>query len=432
MACARALRATSEKNPAENLPYPGVSDHARCVETMLAVVDATPEAPGSAAGTCLWWLSGACNVAPERALAALLAKAARVREEDDIEEDAVADAWSWFPHQTGEEEAGATAATPRPIEAARFLAALCLSKLGLRSVEAGVAQKKSPTVEALVQLCGSMDPGLACACLRIVERLAKGSGIGAKPFVDAGALKRATEAGKRFEVVDDDAPVLDAEARAVGAALGTVAVLAEAGGRGASPLVDDAFQLSVRCLGRLGEYSGRPAAVAAKASLDVITFRLSRSDRLKSADDATVTAVTAANVAAVVPSSMDADSALGESESPEQAVTGVDAYSVEVDAPMEVLKDAGAILAAMKAHPTDVRVQEAGWRSLIAMDTGRGQVEQLLSGGGDAKGNRRQMLRNCLERHGGDSKVAGQVADILEGLVLQGDSGELLTGVEGC
>ena len=58
------------------------------------------------------------------------------------------------------------------------------------------------------------------------------------------------------------------------------------------------------------------------------------------------------------------------------------------------------------------------------MDTGRGDVDKFWTGAGDGQQSRRQMLRDCLERHGGDSLVAGQVADILEGLVLQGDSGE--------
>lgn len=91
-----------------------------------------------------------------------------------------------------------------------------------------------------------------------------------------------------------------------------------------------------------------------------------------------------------------------------------------VDRPMEVLKDGGAILAAMKAHPSDARVQESGWRSLIAMDTGRGDVEKFFSTG-DAQERGREMLRDCIERHGGDTEVAGQVAAMLQRLVIQGD-----------
>ena len=66
------------------------------------------------------------------------------------------------------------------------------------------------------------------------------------------------------------------------------------------------------------------------------------------------------------------------------------------------------------------------------MDTGRGDVDKFWTGAGDGHQSRRQMLRDCLERHGGDSLVAGQVADILEGLVLQGDSGESSLVSVGC
>lgn len=59
-------------------------------------------------------------------------------------------------------------------------------------------------------------------------------------------------------------------------------------------------------------------------------------------------------------------------------------------------------------------------------------MEKFLTGAGDGKQTRRQMLRDCLERHGGDSLVAGQVADILEGLVLQGDSGEAVAVIVSC
>ncbi|CAN0588301.1 unnamed protein product, partial [Ectocarpus sp. 12 AP-2014] len=57
-----------------------------------------------------------------------------------------------------------------------------------------------------------------------------------------------------FEVEEDAETVEDAEAHAIAAALGAIATLAEAGGRDARPVVDDAFQLSVRCLARVGEY----------------------------------------------------------------------------------------------------------------------------------------------------------------------------------
>lgn len=56
-------------------------------------------------------------------------------------------------------------------------------------------------------------------------------------------------------------------------------------------------------------------------------------------------------------------------------------------------------------------------------------MDKFWTGAGDGQQSRRQMLRDCLERHGGDSLVAGQVADILEGLVLQGDSGASSFGV---
>lgn len=441
-ACARSLHASTEEEPSDEY-VPTLSDYARCVETALAVAEATPEAPGAAAATCLWWLSGAGSKAPDRALSALLAAAsdggseAGARDEGNGGEGEAAmpaaDLWSWLPRgedgeeEEGEEEGEGEVVPPaRPVEAARYLAALCLCKPGKECLEEAV-RRESPeraTEEALVALCQSADPRLARACFRIVERLAKGD-IGPQVFVDAGAIGAAVEAGTRFEVEEDAETVEDAETRAIAAALGTVATLAEAGGKEAWPLVDDAFQLSVRCLGRVGEFSGRPAAAAAKSALDVITVRLTRSDRSAVAASAAPPASGAdgSNAgAADDEDGCDADQpASGAAEGDGTAETA----DGDADAPMEVLKDAGAILAVMKAHSTDARVQQSGWRSLIAMDTGRGDVEKFWTGAEDGQQSRRQMLRDCLERHGGDSLVAGQVADILEGLVLQGDSGEL-------
>lgn len=422
-ACALSLRAHAEGESNDDPHPPTPSDYATCVETLLAVAEATPEAPGAAAATCLWWLSGASGVAPDRALAAILAAGSssvctdedESGEGEETEEYIAQKAWTWLPLEGGEEVAEATP-SPRLLEAARFLATLCLCKPGLQRLEAGVQRESPRAVEALVHLCGSPDPNLARACFRIVERLAKGR-LGARAFVDAGALARATEAGARFEVQADAVTVEDAEARAIAAALGTVAVLAEAGGDSARPLIEDAFQLSVRCLGRVGEFSGRPAAAAAKSALDVIAFRLTRPDRPKGAAAAAAAAASRA-VGGAAPAT-EADGSPAESDQ-EDGQPGGDG---EVDAPMEVLKDAGVILAAMKAHPSDARVQQSGWRSLIAMDTGRGGVERHLTAGGDGPRSRRQMLRDCLERHGGDSLVAGQVADILEELDFHGDSG---------
>ncbi len=427
-ACARSLHASTEEEPSDEY-VPTSIDYTRCVETALAVAEATPEAPGAAAATCLWWLSGACSKAPDRALSALLAAAAAAdsgpeagaTDGENGEEGEAAvpaeDLWSWLPRgEGGEEEVeeGEVVPPARPVEAARYLAALCLCKPGKQCLEEAV-RRGSPEralEEALVALCRSPDPRLSRACFRIVERLAKGD-IGPQVFVDAGALGAAIEAGKRFEVEEDAETVEDAEAHAIAAALGAVATLAEAGGKEVWPLVDDAFQLSVRCLGRVGEFSGRPAAAAAKSALDVITVRLTRSDR---------------SAVAVAVAAAEDDEDGGDADQPASGATEGDGAAEtadgDADAPMEVLKDAGAILAVMKAHSTDARVQQSGWRSLIAMDTGRGDVEKFWTGAEDGQQSRRQMLRDCLERHGGDSLVAGQVADILEGLVLQGDSGE--------
>ncbi|CAM9435411.1 unnamed protein product, partial [Pylaiella littoralis] len=462
-ACALSLRAKAEEESSDDPHIPTFSDYASCVETLLAVAEATPEAPGAAAATCLWWLSGASTRTLDRALSAILAAAAAVvaggagigtdgtdggggkeEEEEEEEEEKQAavrlsaewmDVWSWFLRGNGgededdeekeeeAEEGGVVSPTPRPVEGARFLAALCLCKPGIQCLE-GAVKRESPrrVGEALVTLCGSTDPSLAGACLRIIERLAKGN-AGKQVFVDAGALVAAVEAGNRFEVEAGAETVGDAEARTIAASLGAVAILAEAGGRDARALVDEAFGLAVRCLGRVGEFSGRPAAAAAKSALDVITVRLTRSDRSHAA---------AAAAAAAAAPAAEADSSFSSTPAAENNGDGggeVDESTAsddedegdeegDVDAPMEALKDAGAILAVMKAHSADARVQQAGWRSLMAMDTGRGDVEKFWTGAGD----RRQMLKDCLERHGGDTLVAGQVADILEGLVLHGDS----------
>eukprot|EP00752_Nemacystus_decipiens_P007872 g7033.t1 len=439
--CALSLRAKADEQPGgddgdDNNP-PTPNDYANCVETLLKVVEATPEAPGAAAATCLWWLSGASSRAPDRALSGILSAAEAVVGKEEEEEAAALsptdDVWSWLPRGGGGEaeevEEGEVVPQARPIEAARFLAALCLCKPGIGCLEEAL-KRESPlqqAVDALVTLCGSADPLLARACLRIVERLA--GSLGPRALVDAGALAAAVEAGKRFEVDEGAETVEDAEARAVAAALGTVAALAEAGGKEARPLVDDAFQLSVRCLGRVGEFSGRPAAAAAKSALDVITVRLTRPDRSPAAT-AAASGVDGGSFASEDGEGggegEDGDGADAE-EAAEGGVGSGDGDGngdgeADVDAPMEVLKDAGAILAVMKAHSTDARVQQSGWRSLIAMDTGRGDVDKFWTGAGDGQQSRRQMLRDCLERHGGDSLVAGQVADILEGLVLQGDS----------
>lgn len=450
-ACILSLRARTEEESTDDPHVPTASDYSSCVETALAVAEATPEAPGAAAATCLWWLSGASSVAPDRALSALLAAEPEASEEGergegepiigedgerkDRDGEAVAqpttgDVWSWFPHGVGgEEEEGEIVAAARPLEAARFLATLCLYPPGLKVLEAGVRRKEPHALEALLRLSASDDPRLARSCFRILERLgARDSSIGPQTLVDAGTLEVATEAGKRFEVVADVEEVHDDEAHAIAAALGTVAVLAETGGASARPVIDDAFQLSVRCLGRVGEFSGRPAAAAAKAALDVITFRLTRPDRPKGS------AVTRPGGVAL-PSSEDGGITPGDSGGRDDnedkmapAIEKSSSFSVGsdgVDTPMEVLKDADAILAAMKAHPSDARVQQSGWKSLLAMDTGRGGSQRAVPGAGDGYQSRRQMLRDCLERHGGESLVAGQVADILAGLGLHTDSGEL-------
>lgn len=454
-ACILSLRARAEEESTDDPHVPTACDYSSCVETVLAVAEATPEAPGAAAATCLWWLSGASSVACDRALSALLTAAAEAGDEGEGEDgervvgegggerkdgdsEALAipttgDVWSWFPcggdEEEEEEEEGEIVTVARPLEAARFLATLCLYRPGLKVLEAGVRRKEPHALEALLRLSASDDPRLARACFRILERLGgRGSSIGAQTLVDAGTLEVATEAGKRFEVVVDVEEVHDDEANAIAAALGTVAVLAEAGGASARPVIDEAFQLSVRCLGRVGEFSGRPAAAAAKAALDVITFRLTRPDRPKGP------AVTRPGGVSL-PSAEDGVITPGDNGGRDEEADKTAAPAIEksssfsvgddgVDTPMEVLKDADAILAAMKAHPSDARVQQSGWKSLLAMDTGRGGSQRAGPGAGDGYQSRRQMLRDCLERHGGESLVAGQVADILAGLGLHTDSGE--------
>lgn len=168
-------------------------------------------------------------------------------------------------------------------------------------------------------------------------------------------------------------------------------------------------------------FSSPRVTAVAKSALDVITYRLTRSDRPKGAAGVSV-APPVTDPDNAISSAGDVNGQVSKPDNPSPLNASV--VVEEVDAPMEVLKDAGVILAAMKAHPMDARVQESGWRSLIAMDTGRGDVDRFLPGGGDGQRSRRQMLKDCLERHGGDSMVAGQVAAILEGLVLHGDSGE--------
>ncbi|CAM9588135.1 unnamed protein product [Ectocarpus sp. 4 AP-2014] len=441
-ACALSLRAKSEEESCDDPHRPTFSDYDNCVETVLTVVEATPEAPGAAAATCLWWLSGASSKAPDRALSAILAAAA-VADSTEVTNEAreaekaaaqllvSADVWSWFSRGGGGErdvqEEGENVPPARPVEGARFLAALCLCRPGLECLEAAV-ERESPrrVAEALVTLCESADPLLARACFRIIERLAKG-GTGPQVFVDAGALAAAAVAGALFEVEEDAETVEDAEAHAIAAALGAVATLAEAGGKDARPVVDDAFQLSVRCLARVGEYSGRPAAAAAKSALDVITVRLTRPDRPKGVAGVRGGGAAAGPAPVAEGAVVENDEGDGDTDKAVSGAPGnadVENAAEDVDTSMEILKDAGAILAVMKAHSTDARVQQSGWRSLIAMDTGRGDVEKFWTGVGDGQQSRRQMLRDCLERHGGDSLVAGQVADILEGLVLQGDSAD--------
>lgn len=288
-ACVRSLRVTAaaaeeEGAPGEDPHLTTVSDYANCVETLLSVAETMPDAPGVSAATCLWWVSGASSAAPDRALTVILEAAEEAVREGtdgsssggggpDVGEDGEGvqlgfDVWSWLPRKGGaaevgeeaDDEAASCAPPPRSLEAARFLAALCLCKPGLQALKTGARRDLPRVVGALVTLSGSTDPKLARPCFRIVERLSR-AGIGAaEAFVDAGALAQATEAGKRFEVEEEATDVDDAEAGAIAAALGAVAVLAEAGGEGARPLVEDAFRLSVRCLGRLGEFSGRPAA----------------------------------------------------------------------------------------------------------------------------------------------------------------------------
>lgn len=174
----------------------------------------------------------------------------------------------------------------------------------------------------------------------------------------------------------------------------------------------------------------------------MITFRLTRSDRARTGpkglldplsvvkDDAE--SAPSYSTAAAAMTAMDSSDRVGKDQAGgdnERSIweTGGEDGDVTaadgVDEPMEILRDGSGILATMKAHPTDSRVQESGWRALIAMDTGRGDVERfLVSGDGQERG--REMLRDCIKRHGGDSAVAGQVAAMLESLVLQGDSGE--------
>lgn len=178
----------------------------------------------------------------------------------------------------------------------------------------------------------------------------------------------------------------------------------------------------IRCSGVLC-LPRRHVAAAAKAALDVITFRLTRTDRPHGRRT---------GIDGVIPPLNKSDSVGNASKDPKKgdAGGGLESWGEAMDGedvPMEVLKDGSGILGVMRAHPSDARVQESGWRSLIAMDTGRGDVEKFFTGG-DGQERRREMLKDCIERHGGDSEVAGRVAAMLERLVLSGDSGECEQG----
>lgn len=181
---------------------------------------------------------------------------------------------------------------------------------------------------------------------------------------------------------------------------------------------DETFFTSTLCQSHLPAVS--------KAALDMITFRLTRPDRPQCARTGINGVIPPLAKASSKEAVEDSDPGNGHANggfgARDEREGGGGAAEDGVDEPMEILKDGGAILAAMRAHPTDARVQESGWRSLLAMDTGRGDVEKFFAGDGHERG--REMLKDCIERHGGDSAVAGHVAEMLERLVLQGDSGK--------
>lgn len=314
--CARLVHPTAESTDSAYVVPQSVSrdnargvDAAQCIETLLAVAEATPAVPGIAAATCLWWVSGASRKVASRALDALIAAVAATAvagsgvTSDGADEEVTAetaggdegssdgkrpfggddngDSWSWLrptpvepggadvppleEQEEGTHAAAAVEAAVKPLPAARFLAVLCLCKPGLQALGSEVRQQLPQAVDALVKLCGVEDPRLTHSCFRVVERLV-GSELGAREFVNAGVLQRAAEAGRRFERAEENkgrkdvGVVGDEEAYAIAAALGAVAALGKAGGKSAHPAIDSTFRLSVRCLAGVGEFSGRPAA----------------------------------------------------------------------------------------------------------------------------------------------------------------------------
>lgn len=255
------------KAPPDGSPAPGRMTPVECVEILLTVAGTAPDAVGSAASTCLWWISGASPDVAARALDGFVRASAASNGGDEatggnLPGDETASDWVWFllTSNGSTPEEGAPMMPRRLLGAGRFLAALCLCKPGLKAVEGAVGAASADAVQALLSGCRATDPRLACSSLRILERLASGD-LGARKFIDAGVLKVAGEAAVRFEGThDEDGLIGDDEAYALAAALGMITALAKPAGKRAHDVVEDAFRLAVRCLDGVADLGGRPAA----------------------------------------------------------------------------------------------------------------------------------------------------------------------------
>ncbi|CAM9186009.1 unnamed protein product, partial [Choristocarpus tenellus] len=455
-ACNRALTSTPPETNSERTPR----SEDKCVRTLLTVAEAceTARPVGNSAGLSLWWIFGGNNMVTQFALESLFG--AETEAPSPPEQEFPLEGSESPPSlarlmrlSLGEGKRPGVLKAPRAevsgsalwaklledtggsLGAARLLAALGCSKVGAEAVMAALRERGSESIAELTELCGSEDPRMAHACLRIVER-AVTSEADAEEFVAVGALSKAVAAATRFgsaEVTGDDA-----EARALAAALAAVTALVKADGDEVSSLLDETFHLGVRCLGGVGEVSGRPAAAISKAALDLITCRLTRSSTLKRGPKSGQEPSLPSNLnksrrgslGSLEPTSghkqdISRRGSLG-SQEPKSALP----FDVEEDTgkdgskscgdnteSIEALQGGGVILAAMASHPQDARVQEAGWRALIAMDTGRRDVEMLFESKEGAECGH-ELLRSCLERHGGDSGVVGEVVSMLQNLGL--------------
>lgn len=86
------------------------------------------------------------------------------------------------------------------------------------------------------------------------------------------------------------------------------------------------------------------------------------------------------------------------------AVTCLKDVSEEESA--NLLKGGGTILKAMENHPDDAYTQELGWKALLLMDRGRGEINKLFGKhGADAV----SLMQRSLQAHATNSRVLSQV-----------------------